>query len=126
MVLSECLVFLRNDTVLVVQDTVVESHEDKGGKEGGKEGDKEKETVEDSVDGEVTPWFERPGHRRVVHNQSPREVRFWRGGHIDEVDGQGVRRKSVEHTIAISITVEVVVKIVDVELDGRGPPIQDV
>jgi hypothetical protein len=53
-------------------------------------------------------------------------VGFGRGGHVDEVDSQGAWRKSVEDTITIGIAVEVVVEIVDVELNGRGPPIHDV
>jgi hypothetical protein len=84
------------------------SHENVGGNEGGEEGDEEEETVEDSADGEVISWLERPGHRRVVHDQSPSETGFGRGGHVHEVDSQGVRGKSVEYAITVGITVEVV------------------
>ena len=52
---------------------------------------------------------------------------FWRGRHIDKVDSQGVRGKSIEDTIAVGITVEVVVEIVDeVQLNRRGPSTHDI
>ena len=100
-------------------------HEDVGGKEGSDEGNKEEETIEDGTDGEVTSWLKRPAHRSVVHNQSPREVGFWRGEHIDKVNSQRIRGESVKDAIAIGITIEVVVEMIDVELNGGGPPIHD-
>ena len=119
------LVSLRNDIEPVVLDAVVRLHEDVGGKEGSDKGNKEEETVEDGTDGEVTSWLKRPAHRSVVHNQSLREVGFWRGGHIDKVNGQRVRGESVKDAIAIGITVEAVVEMIDAELNGGGPPIHD-
>ena len=51
---------------------------------------------------------------------------FWWGGHIDEVDSQGVWGKSIEDTVTVGITVEVVVEIVHVQLNRRGPSIHDI
>ena len=51
---------------------------------------------------------------------------FRRGGHIDEVDSQGVRGNLIEDTIAVGITVEVVIKIVDVQLNRRGLSIHNI
>lgn len=53
-VLTECLISLRNDTELIELDTVVRSYENTCSKEGGEEGDEQDKTVEDSADGEVT------------------------------------------------------------------------
>jgi len=53
-------------------------------------------------------------------------VGFRRGGHIDEVDSQGVRGKSIEDTTAVGITVEVVIKIVDIQLNRRGASIHNI
>ena len=122
-VLADGLISLRNNTELVVLDTVMRSHENVGGNKGGDEWNEEEKTVEDGADGEVTSRLERPTHCRVVHDQGPSEVRFRRGGHIGEVNSQGVRRKSVENAITVGITIEVVLE--DVKLNGRRPPIHD-
>ena len=121
-VLDDRLVSFRDDTELVVLDTVVGYHENVGGNAGGNEGDKEEKAIKGSADDDITSRLEAPCHRRVIHNQRPREVRFGRGGQIDKIESQGVRRKSVKDTIAV----EVVVVIVDIELNRRGPSIHDV
>ena len=96
-VLGEGLISLRNNTELIVLDTVVRSHENVGGNKGGDERNEEEKTAEDGAEGEVTSRLERPTHCRVVHDQGPSKVRFRRGGHVDKVNGQGVRGKSVEN-----------------------------
>jgi hypothetical protein len=125
-ILANRLVSLRDDTELVVLDAIVGQHENVSGDEGGNEGDEEEKTIKYDTDGLITSGLDAPGHRRGVYDQSPRGVGFGWGGHFDEVDSQGVRGKSIEDSITVGITVEVVVEIVDIELDRRGLSIHDV
>ena len=84
-------------------------HENECGEKCGEEGNEEEEIIDNGADGVIVPRLEAPGHRRAIYDQSPREARFWRGRHIKGVDGRGVGGKSVEHTTAICVAVEIVV-----------------
>jgi hypothetical protein len=89
-ILANRLVSLRDDTELVVLDAIVGQHENVSGDEGGNEGDEGEKTIKYDTDGLITSGLDAPGHRHVVYDQSPREVGFGWGGHVDEVDSQGV------------------------------------
>ena len=104
-VLTDGLISLRDSTGLAVLDTVMRSHENVDGNNGSDEPNEEK-TVEDDADGEVTSRLERSTHCHVVHGQGPSGVRFRRGGHVDEVNGQGFRGKSIEDIFTVSITMK--------------------
>ena len=57
----------------------------------------------------------------AVDDLSPPEVRLGWRSYVDIINSQGVRRKLIEYTIAISVSAEVCV-----ELDRRGLSSQDV
>ena len=111
---------------MVVLDAVMCSHKDERGKEGSEERDEEEKAVKDGSGGEMASRLETPGHRRIVNDQSPREVGFGWGGHVEEVNSQGVWGKSIEHAVTIGIAVVIIVETIDVELNRRGPPCHDI
>ena len=104
-------------TPLVDLDLVEGVAENGGGSQSSENGDDEEERKDDDRRALVAERGERPLARLVVDVDLPRQVRTRRSRNVEEVGRQRVGRKAVDDPVSVGVSVKVVVKGPDVQLE---------
>ncbi len=72
--------------------------------------------IHDGANGRLAARFQAPSHCRIVDHEIPCQGRLGRSRHVEIVWSIGIRRQTIHDTIAVSVSIEVIVKPKNVEL----------